>query len=264
LLAEIRYQGIHQESMSKQAGDKKTETFRLGRYQITFASDNEFFWEKLGDGNKIVTGNCTLESGILLMGPQQGNKGEQNKREYLQQLRRLPQWERARVWGRHDVLQPCQIQAKSKIPYSIQRPPQTPKRRPLIKKTGYDENYEFDKGAEKFQKNRFKNWMPSWLYSLWNWKPTRPNFSRVCSFLSSVFKLPSLQGVFFRRSWLIKPRTPPTPKAGRAKGKSWIIWVILALVGLLLALLLTTFYLVNRKSHGHYRSWEHYYRLKDH
>jgi hypothetical protein len=38
----------------------------------------------------------------------------------------------------------------------------------------------------------------------------------------------------------------------------------LALVGLLLALLLTILYLVNKKSHGHYHSREHYYRSKDH
>ena len=262
LLAEIGHQGIHQESVSKQAGDKTTETFRLGRYRITFATDNEFFWETLGDGDKIVTGNCTLESGILLMGPQQGNKGEQNKREYIQQLRRLPQWERARVWGRHDVLQPCRVPPKSKNPYFIQRPPQTPKRRPLIKKTGSDEKYGFDKGPDKFQQNRFRNWKPSLPDSLRRWKPTRPNFSRVCSFWSSLFKLPSLPGNFFRWSWLIKPGNPSI--AGRAKWKDWRIWASLAMVGLLLALLLTILYLVNNKSHGHYRSWEHYYRFKNH
>jgi len=262
LLAEIRYQGIHQESVSKQAGDKKTGTFRLGRYQIIFSPNNEIFWETLGDGNKIVTGNCSLESGILLMEPQQGIKGEQIKREYSQQLRRLPQWERTRVWGRHDVLQSSPVSVKSKIPYFIQRPPQTPKRRPLIKKPGSDGKYGFDKGPDKFQQDRFRNWKPSLPDSLRRWKPTRPNFSRVCSFWSSLFKLPSLPGNFFRRSRLIKPGNPSI--SGRAKWKDWRIWAGLALVGLLLALLLTILYLVNKKSHGHYHSREHYYRSKDH
>jgi hypothetical protein len=36
------------------------------------------------------------------------------------------------------------------------------------------------------------------------------------------------------------------------------------LAGLMLALLLTTLYLVNKKSHGHYRSWEHYHKSKGH
>jgi hypothetical protein len=236
LLAEIGDQRIHQESVPKQAGDKKTETFRLGRYRITFAPNNEFSWETLGDGNKIVTGNCTLESGILLMGPRQGIQEEQNKREYVQQLRRLPLWNRTRVWGLHDVLQSCQVPAKEK--------------------------FGFDKQPEKIQQNRIKNWKLSLPASLWSWRPKRPNFPRACSFFSLGFKLPTLPGNIFRWPRLIKPGNPSI--TGRVKGKDWIIWLILVLVGLLLALIVTTLYLVNKKSHGHYHSMEHNHRSKDH
>jgi hypothetical protein len=262
LLAEIGYPGIHQESVSKQAGDKKTETFRLGRYRITFAPNNEFSWEALGNGNKIVTGNCTLESGILLMGTRQGIQEEQNKREYVQQLRRLPLWNRTRVWGLHDVLQSCQVPAKSKIDYFIQRLPPTPKRGPFIKKTAAKEKFGFDKQPEKIQQNRIKCWKLSLPASLWSWRPKRPNFPRVCSFFSWGFKLPTLPGNFFRWSRLIKPGNPSI--TGKVRGKDWIIWLSLVLVGLLLALIVTTLYLVNKKSHGHYHSREHNHRSKDH
>ena len=260
LMEKIAGQRIHQESVPKQAEDKKMGTYRLGRYRITVASDNGFVWETLRDGNKIVTGNCTLESGILLIGPQQGVKEEQNKREYIQQLRRMPLWNKTRVWGRHDVLQSCQEPAKSKILFFIQRPPQTPIPQHLIKKTRSDEKLKFDKQPEKIQQNRIKSWKPSLPDSLWSWKLARPDLSRICSFLSSVFKPPSVPGIFSRWSQRIKPGNPPL--AERAKGKNWIIWVGLA--GLMLALLLTTLYFVNKKSHGHYRSWEHYHKSKDH
>jgi hypothetical protein len=262
LLAGIGYQGIHQESVSKRAGDKKKGTFRLGRYRITFASDNEVFWETLGDGNKIVTGNCTLESGILIMGPRQGIQGEQNKREYIQQLHRLPLWNRTCVWGLQDVLQLCQVPAKPKIHYFSQRLPPTPKREPFIKKTTTKEKFGFDKQPEKIQRNRIKDWKLSLPAFPWSWRPKRPNFPRVCSFFSFGVKLPSLPGNFFRWSRLKKPANPSIVKV--AKGKNWMIWVSLLLVGLLLVFLVTTLYLANKKGHGHYHSREHNYRSKDH
>jgi hypothetical protein len=49
-----------------------------------------------------------------------------------------------------------------------------------------------------------------------------------------------------------------------AKGKNWMIWVSLLLVGLLLALFVTTLYLANKKGHGHYHSREHNHRSNDH
>ncbi len=115
------------------------------------------------------------------MGSRQGIQEEKNKRKYVQQLLRLPLWNRTRVWGLHDVLQSCQVPAKSK-----------------------KEKFGFDKQPEKIQQNRIK------------------------------------------------------------KGKDWIIWLSLVLVGLLLALIVTTLYLVNKKSHGHYHSREPNHRSKDH
>jgi hypothetical protein len=196
------------------------------------------------------------------MGPRQGIQGEQNKREYIQQLRRLPLWNRTRVWGLQDVLQLCQVPAKSKIQYFIQRLPQTPKRRPFIKKAASKEKFEFDKQPEKIQQNRIKNWKLSLPASFWSWRPKRPNFPRVCSFFSLGLRLPSLSGNFFRWSRPKKPGNPSIAKV--AKGKNWMIGVSLLLAGLLLALLVTTLYLANKKGHGHYRSREHNHRSKDH
>ena len=73
LLARLETKGFTKNRCLNRLGIKKG-AFRLGRYRITFAPNNEFSWETLGDGNKIVTGNCTLESGILLMGPRRGSK----------------------------------------------------------------------------------------------------------------------------------------------------------------------------------------------
>ena len=69
LLKEIGSRGLHRKSASKKTGVEETGPFRLGRYRITAVTGQEFGWETWGEGDTIVTGNCSLESGILLLGP---------------------------------------------------------------------------------------------------------------------------------------------------------------------------------------------------
>jgi hypothetical protein len=259
LFKEIGTRGLHRKSESEQAGDNRTRAFRLGRYRITAVSDHELFWETWADGNTIVKGNCSLESGILLLGPPQGPTSEQNKREFIQHLRRLPRWQETLIWCRHDVLQPSQTTIKLKIPRSPQRP-QIPKRR--LKKTGVDETFVTDKRAEKPRRSRFKNWRPSLLNFMRSCKPSWPSFSRIRSALVSGFKLPLPSRIFSRWSRPKKPENPPL--SGQAKEKSWVIWASFIFIGLLLALFLTTLYVVLKNSHDHKHEWKHFHKSKDH
>ena len=133
---------------------------------------------------------------------------------------------------------------------------------PFIKKATSKEKFGFDEPPEKIRQNRIKDWKLSLPAFPWSWRPKRPNFPRVCFFFSLGFNLPSLPGNLFRWSRLKKSGNPSIAKV--AKGKNWMIWVSLLLVGLLLALLVTNLYLANKKGHGHYHSREHNHRSNDH
>jgi hypothetical protein len=259
LLKKIGARGIQRKVASGRTGTDEAGPFRLGRYRITAVSDREFVWETWGDGKTIVKGNCSLESGILLLGPPQGPTREQNKREFIQHLRRLPRWQETLIWCRHNVLQPSQAPIKLKIPWSLQRL-QIPKRR--LKKTGVVEKFVTDKRAEKPKRSRFKNWRPSLLDFMRSWKPSWPSFSRVRSSLVPGFKLPLPSRIFSRWSQPKKPENPP--RSGKAKEKSWVIWASFIFIGLLLALLLTTLYVVLKNTHNQYHVWKHFHKSKDH
>ena len=83
-------------------------TFRLDKYEITVAADGQISWRGDGGMNKLVGGQCIIESGILFIGPQENDKGEPNKREFLGKLRELPQWDRTAIWSRTLALRACE------------------------------------------------------------------------------------------------------------------------------------------------------------
>jgi hypothetical protein len=258
-LKEIGARELQRKSTAEGIGATETGPFRLSRYRITSIPDKGFVWESWGDGNTVVTGNCSLESGILLMGPPMGLKELQNKREFIQHLRRLPRWQETLFWCRQDVLRPTQVPAKPKIPWPLQRP-QIPKQRFIktkgVKKSGANE------GAEKSTWSGFTNRIPLWRGLVWRWQPAWPSLSRVRVSLASGFKFPSLPRIFSRRPRPKQPDEPPL--SGKSLRKTRIIWASLILALLLLALFLTTLYLVSKSGHGHSHYWKHYYKSQDH
>jgi len=83
-------------------------TYRLSQYQITVASDHAVSWQAYGELNRILSGHCSIESGILIIGPQEHDKEGRGKQEFLDPLSRLPQWHQTMVWCRGAVLRLCQ------------------------------------------------------------------------------------------------------------------------------------------------------------
>ena len=82
-------------------------TYRLGHNQITVAADHAIVWDAYGDLDRIVSGSCRIESGILIFGPQEYDKQGLGKQEFLDALSRLPQWDKTMAWCRGAVLRPC-------------------------------------------------------------------------------------------------------------------------------------------------------------
>jgi hypothetical protein len=95
-------------------------TFRLGRYQITVTDNGEVSWQTYGGLNRVVSGQCVFESGILFMDEQEYEE-DQSKREFLKKLNQLPKWHNSVAWCRSLVLRICQHKQQSENSDSIAR-----------------------------------------------------------------------------------------------------------------------------------------------
>ena len=58
--------------------------------------------------DRVVGGQCAVESGLLLIGPQEHDDIYQRKREFLSKLNQLPKWDKSVAWCRSLVLRTCQ------------------------------------------------------------------------------------------------------------------------------------------------------------
>jgi len=85
----------------------KPGMFRLGRYRIILSAGNEVLWQTVGGVNRLVAGPGRIESGLLILGPQEGDEEGPKKRDFLDKLSQLPQWEETQIWCQESVLQEC-------------------------------------------------------------------------------------------------------------------------------------------------------------
>jgi hypothetical protein len=90
--------------------------FRLGKYQITLAADGQLSWQTHGGMKRVVGGRCTIESGVLLIGPQEHEKVGPTKQGFHDQLARLPQWKRTETWSHSIALRMCQPRQQDEWP----------------------------------------------------------------------------------------------------------------------------------------------------
>jgi len=93
-------------------------TFRLDKYQITVAADGQISWQADGRRNKVVGGQCIIKSGVLFIRPQEHDKGERSKREFVTKLQQRPQWDRTKIWTRALALRACEPQLQGYLPNS--------------------------------------------------------------------------------------------------------------------------------------------------
>jgi len=90
-------------------------TFRLGRYKIKAESDNALSWHTLGLNNKVVCGECFLESGILLLGPGTQEAHQVIRKSFYSELKLLPQWNKTSAWGYAETIMCCKGPTRNKI-----------------------------------------------------------------------------------------------------------------------------------------------------
>ncbi len=82
-------------------------SYRLVKYHITATADGRISWHAYGDLNRITSGPCSIQSGILVIGPQEHDEPGKGRQVFLDALRSLQSWDATRVWCRGSVLQLC-------------------------------------------------------------------------------------------------------------------------------------------------------------
>jgi hypothetical protein len=205
--------------------DEAFEIFRLGKYKVTVASNSQITWQTLEARNRITGGQCTIQSGILFIGPKEHETVGRSAREFLGELSRIPPWSRTRIWSHGSALRPCES------------PPQTGQIKVLEHRDrrrdhGCGENAisDFWKGAEKTLKSL---WSPGIKFR----RPSPPRLR-----LPSHIRLP-------KPSWFLWAR--------RKFRFTWLIPLLLA--SLLFGIILSLFS-GKETSHRHHASEERHHR----
>jgi hypothetical protein len=118
LLERILSLGGMKTSCAKPVTAEGPGTFRLDKYQITVAADGQISWQADGGMNKLVGGQCVIESGVFFVGRQEHAKGEQSKREFLTRLQELPKWDRTTIWSHTPALRACEPRVQKYRPHT--------------------------------------------------------------------------------------------------------------------------------------------------
>jgi hypothetical protein len=92
--------------------------FRLEKYRVTVATNGQVTWQASGGMNRVRSGQCIIHSGVLFIGPEEQDKGEENKRDFLRKLELLPRWDRTKSWSRSLALRPCHPWPQKRKPIS--------------------------------------------------------------------------------------------------------------------------------------------------
>jgi hypothetical protein len=162
----------------------KPGVFRLGRYRIIVTPDKELFWQTSGGVNRVVGGPGRVESGLLILGPQEVDEEGPKKRDFLEKLNQLPQWEETQVWCLESVLRECgkpppPVRFKGQLKDRIARVKRTRRGRPIA--TPQNRPKESPKRLFTFDLKPFKPSLPrlnwpfrfNWRKPTWPWIPER-------------------------------------------------------------------------------------------
>ena len=66
--------------------------YRLQRYEITQKPNDQIVWKTLAGPNTFSGGTCIILEDIIFMGLRQNKKANLNKRQFLANLEKLPEW----------------------------------------------------------------------------------------------------------------------------------------------------------------------------
>jgi arsenite methyltransferase len=113
-------------------------SYRLGHYQIIESHGGELWWKSHGGFASVRSGKCFIEGDILFIGQTEAEEDGQLKNEFLQHLKKLPQWTKTRYYCPSYTLVECSTEKnyhhkKVSQPSPEPNPPSNPN--PIEKKS---------------------------------------------------------------------------------------------------------------------------------
>jgi hypothetical protein len=135
-------------------------TFRLGKYQITVAADGQLSWQAHGGMKRVGGGRCNVQSGVLLIGRQEFEEAGPGKREFLDQLGRLPEWKGTGTWSHSAALRMCQPREQEEWPSTTRPLRDTESDRPSYEKHA-SYRYQHERPLTRVVPSGFKFGKPS-------------------------------------------------------------------------------------------------------
>jgi len=73
-------------------------SYKLDRYKITEMNNGQLFWKSLSGLDTLRKGRCHIKGSILFLEPGETEQSRLLKREFIQQLIHLPDWERTKYF----------------------------------------------------------------------------------------------------------------------------------------------------------------------
>jgi len=77
---------------------KKHISYKLHPYEIIEKHNGQLFWKSHGGSGRLKKGRCHIKGSILFLEPGETELSNCMKKEFLQQLNRLPDWERTKYF----------------------------------------------------------------------------------------------------------------------------------------------------------------------
>jgi hypothetical protein len=96
--------------------------YRLQRYEITVGADGQIISKTYSRSKCITWGDCFILENILFIGPHQNKPSNFNKRQFLESLRQLPNWDQTAYFSKKFSLHECKLgnevkEKRKKLPY---------------------------------------------------------------------------------------------------------------------------------------------------
>jgi hypothetical protein len=94
--------------------DRTPGVFRLDKYKIAVAETRQISWQTLEGGERVVGGQCTVQSGILLIGPKEYETEGQTRQQFFSELNAAAPWRGTGIWSHGLALRPCESPSQIK------------------------------------------------------------------------------------------------------------------------------------------------------
>jgi hypothetical protein len=87
-------------------------SYKLGRYKITEAFGGGLWWESHHGVGSLKKGKCTIEGSILILGPSEIEEPGFLKREFVEHLDKLPNWDKTKYYCLSHSIHKCRTEGK--------------------------------------------------------------------------------------------------------------------------------------------------------